>query len=422
MSYEAFANTYVGVRRTRYMEAAKSLRQTPVMRKDARLSSFIKLEKTDPNAKKSPDPRVIQARQPRYGVALGCYLKPMEHLMYNIEGPMGTRVIGKGLNVRQRAELLAAKRRNFRDPVVIGLDCSRFDMHVTVDQLRVEHSVYLAMHFCPELQQLLSWQLDNRGTTTRGIKYRCPGGRMSGDMNTALGNCMLMYLMSRGAMEQLGIKRFDLLVDGDDTLVILERADLALAQAGLPGWFLEFGHTLKVESISDCMEDVVWCQGRPLWDGTVWRFVRPWRKVLSTLAAGGKHWLQPTQHVDMCYTVGQCLMAEASGVPILQEFAQALMSLGGKIIKDFYLDKLSVKYAIEGGAKEAIPVTPEARESFERGWGVSVESQHELEAALRVWKPPVGMPEERGAEIYSKWRLSYDYRDEPLPAPDGGLQ
>jgi hypothetical protein len=46
-----------------------------------------------------------------------------------------------------------------------------------------------------ELAELLKWQLQNKGfarTIDGLIKYSVEGCRMSGDMNTALGNCTIM--------------------------------------------------------------------------------------------------------------------------------------------------------------------------------------------------------------------------------------
>lgn len=66
---------------------------------------------------------------------------------------------------------------------------------MSVQALKWEHSIYNAMFRSDELAELLGWQLTNKGfarTTDGLIKYEVKGCRMSGDMNTALGNCMIM--------------------------------------------------------------------------------------------------------------------------------------------------------------------------------------------------------------------------------------
>ncbi len=105
----------------------------------------------------------------------------------------------KGMDVRTVAKVLREKWDMFPNPVAIGLDASRFDQHVSVPALEFEHSVYLSCFkqkkHRERLAKLLKLQLENHctGYAEDGvIKYTTTGTRMSGDMNTSLGNCVLM--------------------------------------------------------------------------------------------------------------------------------------------------------------------------------------------------------------------------------------
>jgi len=406
MAYRAFVETYSGMRRLRYEKAVKSLEEDgPVTVRDSYVEAFCKFEKLPIEAKKSPDPRMIQARQPRYGAALGIYTKPIEHTLYHmLRSPRGHRQIGKGLDSVARAELLVAKMSEFGDPLVLSIDASRFDKHVGKSALRVEHSVYCHMCRDPELRRLLNMQLVNKCRSRQGIRYLCPGGRMSGDMNTALGNCLLMYLYTVAALTQCGYsdREYELLVDGDDTLIILSEVRSAQL-AGLSEKFYKMGQEIKLENRATQIEQVVWCQSRPVKTELGWRFVRDWRNVLSRTTAGGHHWLYNNLRADMCHTIGICYQAEMSGVPILSAYAQKLTSLGTKMLKDWETMGVAMKYNLERKLDRA-SVNDEARYSFYQAFGTLPAYQRELERwILEDWSPDLTPSPNIGDIIGHDW-------------------
>ena len=149
----------------------------------------------------------------------------------------------------------------FNAPVVVSLDASRFDQHVSKELLEIEHSIY--MHMCPsgELRRLLQWQLHNKGVSSQGIRYHTRGKRMSGDMNTALGNCILMILMVSAFMDG---RKYDMLDDGDDGLLIVEEDEYAWVCQNAEPAFLNFGMEIKVENVARSLEEVEWCQSNPI--------------------------------------------------------------------------------------------------------------------------------------------------------------
>lgn len=197
MGYLDFVECYRGRRRTVYEKACASLQASEVSRADSVVSTFVKSEKINLSSKPDPAPRVIQPRHPRYNVEVGRFIKKIEHAVYNnIADVWGDTTVLKGVNAHQQADLLRKKWDSFRRPVAIGLDASRFDQHVSTDALSWEHSIYLKYFSGSEraiLKRLLSWQLVNTGRARASdgiIKYKVNGCRMSGDMNTGLGNCL----------------------------------------------------------------------------------------------------------------------------------------------------------------------------------------------------------------------------------------
>lgn len=392
---EQVLESFTGARHRRYEEAYNSLLVSPLCSSDARIQSFVKAEKFDPMAKINPDPRMIQARSPRYNFVLCKYLRPVEHIIYNLCDRHGVRAVAKGMNQRQRAATLVHKFSMFNNPVCFSIDCSRWDKHVSPEVLGVEHAFYkmlLPQH--PEFDRLLSWQARNRCRTKGGVKYEVEGGRMSGDINTALGNCLLMVIMARAAMRSMRIKHYQLLDDGDDCLVLVEEEDFVTVSEQLQQKFLEYGQELKIENVAREIYDVIFCQSKIVFDGHDYLFVRDWRKVLSHACCGTKHWNEPPLVRPMMGLVGSCELALCKGIPILQAFAEALIRNSmGKIASMLNLETgLAYRVKAEYGAdvdikKEAtsVEITDEARNSFEKSFGVPDWEQRAIEEILSRW-------------------------------------
>lgn len=383
-----FADEYGGAKRARYHQARDDILANGVSKRDARVTMFVKCEKMLPE-KVNPDPRAIQFRDPRYCVAVASFLKPIEPYLYRLNPRLPqtskTRLVAKGLNQVQRATLLLRKMAHFRRPVVLSLDMSRFDQHCSLELLQIEHSVYLHSNPDPWFRQLLSWQLFNKVYSRIGFKYTTRGKRMSGDMNTALGNCVIMLSMIIGWCVQ-HLPSFDLLDDGDDCLLIVEEEDLSEVLRNLPDYCLSCGHELKIENIARDIESVVFCQSRPVFVSGHYRFVRDWRKVLSHTLVGTRwvhapHW----QRLGFLAGLAECEIALSAGVPILQEYACALMRNSHGAEKLFDTSSGEYRRYLFEGKHSPEEVTVEARLSFEKAFGVSFDEQLDIEKVLASW-------------------------------------
>lgn len=390
-SLESVLNTFKGSRRAIYERAYQSLAVRPFGDADARIQSFVKAEKTNPLAKVNPDPRMIQARTPRYNLMIAKYLRYVEHLIYNLKHN-GIRSVAKGMNQRVRAETILEKFSRFNDPICFSIDCSRWDQHVSDEVLEIEHGFY--QHFYPnseELRALLRHQRRNKCRTKNGVKYAVRGGRMSGDINTALGNCLLMVIMVRAAMGELDTK-YDLLDDGDDCLIFIERSDFERVKEQLPAIFKAFGQELKIENIAERPSEVLFCQSRMVFNGKHHVMVRDWRKVLSQACCGTKHWNIPDMVRPMMGMVAACESVLNAGVPILAPFAAALHRMSrGRMAKLNACDSgLLRRYQIELGTDKTptflnSEISLEARLSFQETFGVMISEQRTIEKALAEW-------------------------------------
>lgn len=371
-----------------------------VTKKDATVKMFVKPERFNPEAKRNPDPRAIQFRNPKYCVALAQFLHPIEHHAYEISCASNkvirSRNVAKGLNSCARAELLIKKSEAFEDPVYLGLDAARFDKHVSKEKLEIEHSVYLRSNPDRMFRQLLSWQLINKCFSNLGLVYKVRGRRMSGDMNTAVGNCVIMLIMLIAIFTIVLKVKWDCLDDGDDVIVIIERKDLNRVMSRLADLFLSFGMEIKIESVCSDIHEVVFCQSSIIeYRPGKHKFVRDWRKVISNALCGVNHWTNDTYRKRVLQAIGTCELVLNLSVPILQSFACAILRnvSGGRAVdlslapdglqRRTYRDLKALGIAPD--SIEPQPITLSGRSSFATAFGVSIEDQIAIERRLDAW-------------------------------------
>jgi len=383
VTYEDFVNYYTGRRRAIYQRAVDGLAVKPVRPRDATLSTFVKAEKVNWSAKPDPAPRVIQPRNPRYNVELGRYLLPIEKKVYKaIDEVFGSPTVMSSYNAQQLADILHSKWSQFDKPVCVGMDASRFDQHVSTQALRFEHDLYYNIFGkAPFLQQLLSWQLDNRGRAYASdgrFYYRKRGSRMSGDMNTSLGNKFLMCAMAHAYISQLGVK-VDFANNGDDCLLFLEAKHLHLL-SGLQAYFRDFGFKIVTETPVYEFEHVEFCQTKPLYCNGVWRMIRNVKTCLLKDVTNVLVGHDINQYRGWLRDVGNCGLAFAGDAPVFTSFYRMLIRFGtnsnynGKDASWSAYGRLSRNMCIDATRPD-----DEGRYSFWKQTGINPDAQVELE-------------------------------------------
>ncbi len=378
---EEYPNLYHGRKRVTYQQAYESLLSKAITRKDAYVSTFVKAEKINFSAKGDPAPRVIQPRSPRYNLEVGRYLKLFEsELVHGFERMCGYNVILKGLNAERVAAQLKENWDNFGDPVAIGLDASRFDQHVSREALEFEHSIYNAVFRSAELRKLLTWQLVNKGFGRVGdalLKYVVEGCRMSGDINTGMGNCLLMSLMVLGFFERVGLTA-RLANNGDDCVVILDRRDIPRL-ATISEWFTKLGFKLTKEPIVDVFERIEFCQSQPVLVGGVYRMVRnPWT-AMSKDCVSLLSWDTLASFNAWRNAIGTCGLELTRGVPVWEAFYRKIYvpyDAGGA--KTFVYDS-GMGYMARGVSDAKID--DNARVSFWLAFGIDPDLQVAMETS-----------------------------------------
>jgi hypothetical protein len=388
---EKFPSYYWGRKRTIYENAVASLQRKDVNATDAEIRCFVKAEKINFTAKKDPAPRVISPRDPRYNVAVGCYLKQIEHPLYNaIAQAFGTVTVSKGLNVEDTASLLYQKWVATTNPVAIGLDASRFDQHVSRVALQWEHSIYNAIYNTPELRTLLRMQLRNvcRGYTKDGsLKYVTDGTRMSGDMNTAMGNCLIMCALVYTYAKHKRVP-IELVNNGDDCVVIMNRKNLSNFECGLEDWFVEMGFTMKVEGSVDVFERIQFCQMQPVYDGSKYVMVRNPIVSIAKDAISIKPLDSKSMFQKWIGAVGEGGVSLTGGIPILQSFYCCLeRGSGGKRLKDDPTQETGWWYLSRGMSRKVSKVSSQARYSFHLAFDISPDLQIAVEEYYDSYTP-----------------------------------
>lgn len=329
-SFEQVLETYTGRRRTIYENALRKLQTIGLSRQDACSIAFIKMEFVNPEKA----PRCIQPRDPAYNLSLGRYIKAVEHPIYRGiarvfgDGP----TVMKGYNVAEIGEIARGKWRTFASPVAVGLDATKFDMHVSPEALGWEHSIYqeLFPHDDGELKKLLKWQMNNKGAgycPDGKLKYRVKGKRFSGDMNTGLGNCIIMCGLVYAYAKTRGVD-VKLMNNGDDCVVMMEDEDLSRFLDGLDEWFLEMGFRMVAEPPVRELHLIEFCQMHPIEIGDGCRMVRniPSSLRKDTLTT---HRLTDLKHRQKwCTAVGTGGLCLTGGVPIVQDFYQSMQRIG----------------------------------------------------------------------------------------------
>lgn len=354
------------------------------------LKTFIKHEKILVKDKRLV-PRVIQPRSPEYNVCVGRYIRQLEHRVYQmIDKLWGGSTVMKGLNCVQQGASLFSAWSSFANPVGIMLDAVRFDQHVSVPMLSWEHAIYLQFFppvYRPELEWLLSMQLFNRGTVRcpdGTINYRSNGCRASGDMNTAMGNVLIMCGTMYSYIQSLGIKA-RLINNGDDCCLIVERGDVDLVRSSITEYYSRLGFIIDMEGTASCLEEVGFCQTHPVYDGRRYVMVRDPRTAISKDVTIIKRWADKEYAVYL-RELGIAGLSAYGNMPIFASFYRCLSrsEVSGAVseglrqhvrgpILDTGLGRLS-----EGVDNRGV-ITDSCRTSFAIAFGLSPCVQYHLE-------------------------------------------
>lgn len=402
-----------------YEHARKQYITHGLLEQDAWVTSFIKAEKVS-DKKTDPAPRIIQPRGVKFNLIYGCFIRPAEKAVYAaIDRVYGRPTVVCGQNAVQQAAMLYDAWNSIVDPVAISYDLSRMDQHVSEVALRWEHSVYRRMftndHDFDTLDWCLRQTVKNQGCAytvdeygnPKKVKYTKVGSRMSGDMNTSLGNKLLMCAMLYSYFTvHLGFVvsvDYAIVDNGDDCVVIMSRRAYTVMQQMTTGrpqllavydparwnvvyiaevinnvmpsthktimqFFTELGFTLKEEGFVNEFEKIEFCQTQPCFIDGRWIMVRG-LNALSKDCYCLKHWNQYDAWVAQVSSAGVTCYGS---VPIYGAFYSAMCS---HRTADRHLLEASGLFYLSQGVVSGGVVTDENRISFFNTFGVTPREQ-----------------------------------------------
>lgn len=415
---------YSGLKRARYERAhAQILQQGGWIYPDqAKIKMFVKMEgykiKTE---KPFPDCRAIQFRSFEYTLSLASKIRPAEHKMYMLEDvpgfPQG-RMFAKNMNPQEKANAIVEMVTSLPGARMVCCDLSRYDAHLQTPILEnVEHVAWNTAVGDPDLARLLKMQLNNKGSAAVDggkVRYKVKGERMSGDANTAGGNCIITATALTGFFNTRR-RAFKILVDGDDSVVVYMGPEVSLEE--LDGYFRRIGMVIGIDCRPTCIEEVDFCQSRPIQIDGVWTMIRDPMKVLTKV--GMTHRKDSVQaYKKRLLTIATCEGFLARGVPILQAYTRSLINncvrqMSKRQLKRGFMKGEVLSYRMQHligtpTSYDDVSVSNSTRRSFERAFGITVAEQVLCENYLRDWSFDLSRHHSAGG-MTASWYLSGPY-------------
>lgn len=371
----------------------------------AKCTGFVKQENVP--YKKADKPRMIQFRNPIFLAHMLSWMKPLEHAFYHNRycfNRYQKKTCAKGMSPLERMTVLEEMTASLVDPHFVGLDGSAFDAHVTRGALRAEWDFYVkAMRvagYHPEtLRKARRMGKCQEVNTTRSqcddgsVKWKTVGNRMSGDLNTGLGNSVLQSCFIAAVMDELGVPEecWRMLVDGDDAVLLVGGAYMHLITAdSITNLFKQYSQEVKVEGLTpislDNMEPIDFCQSRPVRIDGKWRLVRnPW-KVYNGYKQQAIYYRSLEEAQRFFATVAPAEMIYAAGVPVHQELFTLFHRLGNNAKPlDAVGRRFWLRNAASSGVEYSEEITLQTRESYYKAFGMPALEQLQIEEELEAW-------------------------------------
>jgi hypothetical protein len=221
------------------------------------------------------------------------------------------------------------------------------------------------------------------------VKYTVEGCRASGDMNTALGNVLLMCAITHHYLKDLPC-RWRFINDGDDCGIFMEADDVHLLE-GLPAHHLQYGFEMEVEQPAYEIEQVEFCQCRPveLSPGR-YMMVRNIHKCMANdwVVLTTRDWASTE---EVLVATSRCGLALYEGVPVLDAMYRAMSRFPTRqnVVRRILEEEFSGTgrtWRMFASVKRDYPVDETvARVSIYKAFGILPDEQIALEGEYRAF-------------------------------------
>nr|APG76620.1 hypothetical protein 2 [Wenzhou tombus-like virus 13] len=386
LSHTDLIKSKSGPLRKRYDKVYKALLDGERIRH--KVEAFIKHERFTEEKLETKPPRLIQHRSYEFVYLLNKYLQPLDKALMNSDNLVGEQTIrshfGKAKSMEDIGEQIHELWKEFENPVALCVDQKVFDAHYMVAHHLGEQRIYRQFK---EIKDNIGFLLDKlyypcQAVTQCGISYTIRGERCSGEYTTSMGNSCTNIAIIRSVMILNNINKFRIVVNGDDSIILIEQKDLAGFNVNL---FRRFGMDPKLDRVAFTMEEIEFCQCSPILFNGKYKLIRnPSRVIGKACLMIGDYAKCIDRYIA---SIGLCELALNAGTPVLQDFALCLIALSnGARPLDSCVDykarfepKLDVK-----------AIGLDSRVSFENAFNISVADQIKLETDLKAIVKSIG--------------------------------
>lgn len=315
-------------------------------------------------------PRMISSREDRAKTLLLPIFKAIEDEIYRLPWFV------KGLTSQQRIEKINSV---FGHRDVYVTDYSAFETHFIPDLMNSCEMVvydYMLQRF-PKERKLVHYLAKRNHLVSKLFHGTIEGVRMSGEMNTSLGNGISNLLLMKFAAYMTENEVLNCVVEGDDGL-------FELRYPIVQEFFADMGLELKCARTKPYIASFCGCVYNP---STLTNMRNPVRAL--TNASWCKHkYMKANQRTreELVKAYAYSLLAEYPGVPLVWKYCKEVMG--------FITRKLSYARArryFDLYWQEALVFTDEIREPcqddrdfFARTWGIPVVDQLKIEEELII--------------------------------------
>jgi hypothetical protein len=228
-------------------------------------------------------------------------------------------------------------------------------------------------------------------------------------MNTALGNVIIMCGLVWSYCDQHDIHA-ELLNDGDDCVIICESRDLHRFDGFVP-WFAEMGFPMEMEEPVHVLEEIVFCQAQPVFDGESYVMVRDPRTAISKDLMTLRPCRNASEWRAIRRAVGECGMSLAGNIPVWNEVYAMLIrdtdltrstwkwnTLGRRVkqrarrLVDYDAVTEGMRHLAQGMHQKYATPSEETRYSFWKAFGWLPDVQVSLEGTYRQVQPEWATP------------------------------
>jgi hypothetical protein len=190
--------------------------------------SFIKVENALYRSLcglKHKAPRLISGAQPEFTILVGPWIMAVQDAIKRIWRPGFPIVFSSGLNGEQIGKWA---KQNQKFGHIVEDDVGKFDASCDKHILKTEAMMFDKFGAPVAVSQLMHANVNTRGKTRFGIKYKVPGGRKSGDPYTSLGNSIInacthlfSFMLEFKCTIQYAMQHMRMIVQGDDNVLFI---------------------------------------------------------------------------------------------------------------------------------------------------------------------------------------------------------